>query len=141
VEITHIEPFLDYRRSVRGRTRRVIECIPREQLEWSQREGAWSFGDLLRHLAGLERYMFAENVRGLPSRYPGHGRELADGWDAVIGYWNRLEAESLEIFAATGTDSRRSPSRSLRHSPMNSSRRPAPRPPARRCPAGSGSAR
>jgi uncharacterized damage-inducible protein DinB len=100
VEVTRIEPFLDYRRSVRGRTRRVIECIPPERLEWSHREGAWSFGDLLRHLAGLERYMFAENVRGLPSRYPGHGRELADGWEAVMAYWDRLEAESFEIFAA-----------------------------------------
>jgi hypothetical protein len=34
----------------------------------------------MRHLATVERYMFAENMQGKPSRYPGHGRELADGY-------------------------------------------------------------
>jgi uncharacterized damage-inducible protein DinB len=97
MEITRIEPFLDYYRSVRGRTRRVIAAIPPDALEWSHREGAWSFGDLIRHLAALERYMFAENALGRPSVYPGHGRELADGWDAVMAFYDRMEAESLEI--------------------------------------------
>jgi uncharacterized damage-inducible protein DinB len=98
MEISRIEPFLDYYRSVRGRTRRVIACIPAGSLEWTHREGAWSFGDLIRHLAGLERYMFAENVQGRPSSYPGHTRELADGWDAVMALYDRAEAESLAIF-------------------------------------------
>jgi uncharacterized damage-inducible protein DinB len=98
MEITRIESFLDYHRSVRARTRRVIACIPPDQLEWTHRDGAWSFGDLIRHLAGLERDMFAENVQGRPSRYAGHGRDLADGWDAVMAYFDRLEAESLAIF-------------------------------------------
>jgi uncharacterized damage-inducible protein DinB len=100
VEITRIEPFLDYYGSVRARTRRVIERIPPDQLEWSHREGAWSFGDLIRHLAALERWMFAENVQGRPSRYPGHGRELADGWDAVMAFRGRMEEESLTIYRA-----------------------------------------
>lgn len=99
MEITRIEPFLDYYRSVRGRTRRVIAAIPPESLEWSHREGAWSFGDLVRHLAALERFMFAENVQGLPSRYAGHGRELADGWPAVMGFLDRMESESVAIYA------------------------------------------
>jgi uncharacterized damage-inducible protein DinB len=67
-------------------------------LEWSPRDGAWSFGDLLRHLAAIERYMFAENALRRPSRYPGNGRELADGWDTVMDFLARLHAESLAIF-------------------------------------------
>lgn len=42
--------------------------------------------------------MYAENVQMKPSRYAGHGKELADGPDSVIAFMNRLHAESLEIF-------------------------------------------
>jgi hypothetical protein len=41
--------------------------------------GAFTFGDLFRHLAGLERFMYAGNVQGRPSTYLGHGVRLAAG--------------------------------------------------------------
>lgn len=91
--------FLDYFGRVRERTRRVAACIPPQQLEWRPREGAFSFGDLLRHLAAIERWMFAENVSGRPSRYPGHGPELAEGYEAVMAYLDRMHGEAMEIFA------------------------------------------
>ena len=53
--------------------------------------GAFTFGDLIRHLATIERYMYAETVAGRPSRYPGCGRELADGYEAVLAYANQLD--------------------------------------------------
>lgn len=100
MEITRIEPFIGYFEGIRGRTLRVARCIPPDRLEWSHREGAFTFGDLLRHLAALERWMFAENVRGAPSRYTGHGRELADGYEAVMAYVDRMHAEAMDIFRA-----------------------------------------
>ncbi len=84
MEFSKIRTFLDYWERSRGRTLRVAECIPHEQIEWRHRAGAFSFGDLLRHLAAAERYMFTENARLRPSRYPGHGREPADGYTAVL---------------------------------------------------------
>jgi uncharacterized damage-inducible protein DinB len=90
--------FAEYWANFRGRTRRVALVIPPDRLEWSWQPGKWTFGDLLRHLAGIERDMYAENVQGLPSRYPGHGPELAQGLDAVLGYLDRKHAESLDIF-------------------------------------------
>lgn len=42
--------------------------------------------------------MFAENVMGRPSRYPGHGRELADGMDAVVEYFEAMHRESMALF-------------------------------------------
>jgi uncharacterized damage-inducible protein DinB len=97
MEISTIEPFLAYFESVRGRTLRVAAAIPPEQIEWRPREGAWSFGDLLRHLGAIERYMFAENACGRPSSYPGHGRELADGHAAVMGFLARMHEEAMGL--------------------------------------------
>ena len=102
MDIRSLEGFLCYFDRIRGRTRRVIECIPPDRIEWTHRDGAFTFGDLIRHLAAMERYMFAENVAGRPSRYPGHGRSLADGYDAVIALLDRLHAESMEIFRSLG---------------------------------------
>jgi len=92
--------FAEYWDNVRKRTRRVAVLIPAEQLEWTPAPGKWSMGDLVRHLAGIERDMYAENVQGRPSRYPGHGPELAGGLEAVLAYSDRKHAESLAIFRA-----------------------------------------
>ena len=87
----------DYFEQIRARTRRVAVLVPREQLEWRPRDGAFSFGDLIRHLGAIERFMFAENAQCHPSRYPGHGRELAEGYDDVIAFFDRMHAESMSI--------------------------------------------
>lgn len=100
MEIPDVAVFLPYFENVRGRTERVIACIPPAQLEWRPRPGAFSFGDLIRHLGAIERYMFAETVQGRPSRYPGHGPELADGWEDVNAFLRRMHEESVAIFSS-----------------------------------------
>jgi len=100
MENPEVARFLDQFEKVRGRTLRVARCIPPDQLEWTFRPGRFTLGDLLRHLAGVERYMWAENAQLRPSNYPGHTRELADGYDAVFAYMDRLHAESMQIFGA-----------------------------------------
>lgn len=98
MEILTIGPFLDYFDRVRERTLKVINCIPDEMIEWTYKEGKFTFGDLIRHLAAIERYMYAENVQLKPSRYPGHGKELADGFDNVLEFLNNMHGESVSIF-------------------------------------------
>lgn len=100
MEIRDLSTFLDYLDSVHRRTRRVVQCIPAAELEWTPATGKWSFGDIVRHLAGIERWMYGETVHGRPSKYAGHGRDLADGLDAVVGYYDRLHEESKAIFAS-----------------------------------------
>ncbi|MDX1998128.1 MAG: DinB family protein [Thermoanaerobaculia bacterium] len=104
MEIHTIEPFLDYFESIRARTRRVVLCIPPERLEEAPAPGLWSLGDLVRHLAATERHMFAENVLGRPSAYAGHGRHLADGFDAVLAYFDHQHAESVALFRTLTPD-------------------------------------
>jgi uncharacterized damage-inducible protein DinB len=97
VEIRTVAQFLEYWDSLRGRTRRLVACIPPDRLEWSYRPGKFTLGDLVRHLATIERYMYAETVAGRPSRYAGCGRELAEGYDALLAYFDRLDQESRTI--------------------------------------------
>ena len=92
-----IDSFLEYFEKVRGRTLRVVKCIPPEHIEWTYAPGKFTLGDLVRHLAAIERYMFVENACNHPSRYPGHGKELADGYDAVIAYLRHMHAESVAV--------------------------------------------
>jgi len=93
-----IPSFLAYWRNARSRTVRVLAALEAGDLNWVPRPGAFSFGDLFRHLAGLERYMWAENVQGRPSTYPGHGASLALGLPELQAYLDRCHAESLAIF-------------------------------------------
>ncbi len=90
--------LVGYFEKVRARTERVAACIPADRLEWAWAPGKFTLGDILRHLAGIERDMYAENAQGRPSRYAGHGRELADGPAAVRAYVERCHAESMAIF-------------------------------------------
>jgi uncharacterized damage-inducible protein DinB len=100
MDIQNAGAFAEYWDNVRGRTRRVVLVIPPEQLEWAPAPGRWSLGDIVRHLAGIERDMYAENVQGLPSRYQGHGAELAGGLQAVLAYHDLKHGEALAIFGA-----------------------------------------
>jgi len=85
---------------VRERTMRVVAAVPPDKVDWTYRDGKFTLGDLMRHLASIERWMFAENAAGRPSIYPGHGRELADGYEAIVDYMQRMHAESMPIFSS-----------------------------------------
>lgn len=100
MEIHHATEFVNYYSNLRKRTMNVVNLIPREQIDWRYAGGKFSFADLLRHLASIERHMYAENALLRPSRYPGHGKELADGYDAVLEYFHRCHEEAMQIFSS-----------------------------------------
>lgn len=99
-----IDSFLEYFEKVRGRTLRVVKCIPPEHIEWTYAAGKFTLGDMVRHLAAIERYMFVENACNRPSRYPGHGRELADGYESVLSYLQEMHTESTAVLRALRDD-------------------------------------
>lgn len=100
MQILTIPAFLEYFDSTHARTRRAIEAVPPDRMDWTNAPGKFSFADQIRHLAAAERWMWAETVRGRPSRYPGHGRELADGHDAVVAYYDATTREARALFAS-----------------------------------------
>ncbi len=96
--IESIESFTEYWVHARARTTRVLDHLPEGELEWTYAPGRFTFGDLFRHLAGIERFMYAETVQGRPNAYPGHSQALASGLTAVRAYLQRCHTESLVIF-------------------------------------------
>jgi uncharacterized damage-inducible protein DinB len=98
MEVRSVSAFTEYWDKVRGRTLRVAAVVPPDRLEWRWKPESYSPGDILRHLGGVERWMWAENARRRPSRYPGHGEQLARGAEAVRAYLDRCHAEAMEIF-------------------------------------------
>lgn len=99
MQILDLDVFLEYLEKVHHRTMRVARCIPADKLEWSFRQGKFTLGDLVRHIAAIERYMFVETIQGNPSRYDGCGKELAGGVEEVLAFLERMHRESVEIIS------------------------------------------
>ncbi|MFN2385444.1 MAG: DinB family protein [Thermoanaerobaculia bacterium] len=99
MQILEIAPFLEYFERLRDRTRRVVAAIPHERLDWTYRPGKFTCADIVRHLAAIERWMYAENVQGKPSRYAGHGPEIAEGYPDLTTFLESLHADAMTIFA------------------------------------------
>src|SRR6476469_3409183 len=95
-----LDEFIHYVDRVRERTRRVAACIPADHVEWTYKPGAFTLGDLVRHIAVAEREIWAETVHSRPARYVTHGRELADGRDNVLTFLDRMHDESMALFRA-----------------------------------------
>jgi uncharacterized damage-inducible protein DinB len=98
--MNNFSDFLDYYEKVRARTMKIVKCIPPDQIEWKLQEGKFSLGDIVRHLGAIERYMYAENVQGKPSKYKGCGVALAEGYDVVLEFFEATHRESMEIFSS-----------------------------------------
>lgn len=104
MEIRDLKEFQNYFNKVHQRTMNVVRSIPPAQIDWRFREGKFTLGDLVRHIATANRYIFVEVARGGKSRYAGCGRELAPAYDQVVELSERLHAENVEIIASLSPD-------------------------------------
>ncbi|PSL45305.1 putative damage-inducible protein DinB [Chitinophaga niastensis] len=100
MEITSVTTFLEYYDKIRTRTNKLIQVVPPDLLEWTYRPGKFTIGDHIRHISTIERYMYAETIAGRLSAYQGCGKDLADGYENVINFFNELHRQSLEIFSS-----------------------------------------
>ena len=99
MEFTNPESFFNYYSKVKKRTRRLFEIIPPDKIEWTYQEGKFTIGDLIRHIANIERFLYAETVAQRPSLYDGCGEEYAKGYDEVIKFYDKQYTDSIEIFS------------------------------------------
>ena len=97
MEIRDTKIFLDYFNQIHRQTVRVVRCIPPDKVDWSFRSGRFTLGDLARHIAAANRYLFAEVAQGKPSSYSGCGRHLAPGLDEILAFSETLHQQSVDI--------------------------------------------
>lgn len=98
MEIKSINAFLSYYEKTRQVTLRVIQVIPPDKIDWSYMPGKFTIGDMVRHIAAIERWVFAEVALNNKSAYKGCGKELADGYENTISYFNQMTEQSVQIF-------------------------------------------
>ena len=99
MEIRDSAEFLNYFNKVHQRTMNVVRSIPPDKIDWQFRKDKFSLGDLVRHIAAANRYIFVEVARGNPSTYAGCSRELAPTYDEIVQYSERLHAEDVAILS------------------------------------------
>ncbi len=99
MEIRDLGIFLDYFGKIHERTMRVVRCVPPDKVDWSYRTGKFTLGDLGRHIAAINRYMYAETLQGKPSRYAGCGKQLAPTYHDIISFMEARHGESAEIIS------------------------------------------
>lgn len=104
MEIRDIQLFLNYYTKIKNRTRRLFEYIPKDKIEWTYHSEKFTFGDIIRHLANIERMMYAENVQQKMSLYNGCGINYAKGYENVIKFYNDQHSESMAIFSKLTND-------------------------------------
>ena len=99
MEITNIQDYLKYYQRIKSRTRALFPLIPPDKIEWTYRSDKFTIGDLIRHLALIERWMYGETVQLRPSKYKGCGTEFAEGYEATIQLYDQLSEECVAIFS------------------------------------------
>lgn len=104
METQKIQSFLSYYNQIRKRTSRLLAVVKTEHLEFSYKQGKFTIADQIRHIATIERLMFAETVSGRKSLYRGCGKEWADGYENVLNFFNQSHNETLEIISQLNDD-------------------------------------
>jgi len=104
MEIRSISSFIEYYEKIRARTKNVIAVVPPDRLEWTYKQNKYTIGDIIRHIACIERYMYAETVADRKSSYRGCNTSVANGYQEVIELFDALHEESLAIFRSLSDD-------------------------------------
>lgn len=99
MEIKTIASFLSYYDKIREGTNQIIRVIPKDKMDWTYKSGKFTIADVIRHIAAIERNVFAEIVQGNPACYKGCSKELAIDYEEIITYFNEMHKQTITIFS------------------------------------------
>jgi len=95
--IQSVESYIEYFNSIRRRTLAFARAIPTDQVNWSPREHEFTFGDILRHLAAVEKITIYAVVNKKWKAYPGHAQDLAREMKEIVDYLEATHAEAMTM--------------------------------------------
>ena len=99
--IASMREFTDYFDGVRRRTVGFFRTIPAEMIDWAPKDGEYSCGDIIRHVAVSES-MFSGVVSDGVWRYDGHARELGATLEQALALLDARHAAAVKALAASG---------------------------------------
>jgi Zinc-binding dehydrogenase/DinB superfamily len=99
MEIRDPQEFLRYFGKVHQRTMNVVAAIPPDKVDWGFRPDKFALGDLVRHIAASNRYIFLEVAKGNRSSYHGCGKEYGASYDEIVAFTERLHREAIETLS------------------------------------------
>lgn len=97
MEINSIATFVSYYERTRSSTDKILQAIPPDKFDWAYAQGKFSFADMIRHIAGIERHLFMEVIQGRKPNYKGCGKDIADGYENTMAYYREMHQQSMEI--------------------------------------------
>jgi len=99
MEIRDPQEFLRYFGKIHQRTMNVVGAIPPGKVDWGFRPDKFTLGDLVRHIAASNGYIFLEVAKGNRSSYHGCGKEYGASYDEIVAFTERLHREAIETFS------------------------------------------
>jgi uncharacterized damage-inducible protein DinB len=99
MEIRDPQEFLRYFEKIHQRTMNVVRAIPPGQVDWGFRPDKFTLGELVRHIAASNRYIFLEVAKGNRSSYNGCGKEYGASYDEIVAFTERLHGEAIEMLS------------------------------------------
>jgi len=99
MEIRAPQEFLRYFGKIHQRTMNIVGAIPPGKVDWGFRLDKFTLGDVVRHIAASNRYIFLEVAKGNRSSYHGCGKEYGASYDEIVAFTERLHREAIETFS------------------------------------------
>ena len=98
--IASMREFTDYFEGVRRRTVGFFRTIPPDMIDWAPKDGEYTCGDIVRHLAASES-MFTGVVTDGVWRYDGHDRAQGETLDAALALLDARHTAARDALART----------------------------------------
>jgi uncharacterized damage-inducible protein DinB len=99
--IASMREFTEYFDGVRRRTVGFFRMIPPDMIDWTPRDGEYSCGDIVRHVAVSES-MFSGVVADGVWRYDGHARELGASLDEALAMLDARHTAAARALTKAG---------------------------------------
>ena len=99
--IASMREFTEYFDGVRRRTIGFFRTIPADMIDWAPKDGEYSCGDIIRHVAASQS-MFSGVVAAGVWRYDGHGREHGATLDQALALLDVRHAAASAALAKAG---------------------------------------
>ncbi|HEX8684813.1 MAG TPA: DinB family protein, partial [Ardenticatenaceae bacterium] len=89
-----VQSFIEYFEGVRRRTLRYVRVIPADSVEWMPKEGEFTCGEIVRHIAAAEEMFVGVVIEGR-WRYPGHDAAPHSSLDVTLARLDTCHAQAM----------------------------------------------